>query len=183
MATLVLSQSPSAVAPIAAMSSRRGPLTSNPHAANSPLRAPGALSHLSKQKRSYAHAQREDAYGQPPPIKKQVIDNGSGRPAAVRSPSKLPRAQGRVHKTASHTHVQVQNPALGRPHIKERSTSKQATTSNEEQWTKWKDHYRAKFPKMVFYFDNIADDTRAKLTKRIGVLGAVSAFSLSVVCP
>lgn len=171
MATLTLSISPS-TAPLAAMSSRRVPLSSNPHAANSPMRGPNVLSQLSKQKRSYANTQREEAYGQPPPIKKQVLDNGTGRP--VRSPSKLPRAQNLVQRT-----YQPQVSAAVRPQIKERTTSRLATASrpvqDEEHKEIWKKHYRAKFPKMVFYFENIPDDVRAKLTKRIGILGAVSS--------
>jgi regulatory subunit for Cdc7p protein kinase len=165
MATITLSPTP---APIAAMSSRRGPLTSNPHAANSPLRAPSALFQNGKVKRSYANTQREETYGQPPPIKKQALEDGTSR--AVRSPSKLPRSQQLPQRTASQV--------AGRPPIKERTTSRLPTVSrtvqDDEHKEVWKKHYRAKFPKMVFYFESIPDDVRAKLTKRVIYLGAVS---------
>lgn len=158
------------------MSSRRGPLTSNPHAANSPLRAPSALLQNAKAKRSYANAQREEAYGQPPPIKKQVLEDGTGR--AVRSPSKLPRSQQLPQRTAGQI--------TGRPPIKERTTSRLPTVSktvqDDEHKEVWKKHYRAKFPKMVFYFESIPDDVRAKLTKRVTYLGAVSLLPSSRYC-
>lgn len=179
MATLTLSLSPSAAPLAGAMSSRRVPLTSNPHAANSPMRAVGGLKDLAKHKRSYANTQREDAYGQPPPDKKQVLDNRTGRP--VRSPSKLPRAQSNLVQRMAASHTST----TSRPPIRERTTSKLATTKaaqDEEHKEMWKKHYRAKFPKMVFYFENIPDDVRAKLTKRIGVLGAVSYILPGVPC-
>ncbi|KHN99094.1 G1/S regulator [Metarhizium album ARSEF 1941] len=145
------------------MSSRRVPLTSNPNVANSPLRGPSSLHAFAKQKRSYANIQREEAYGQPPPVKKQVLDNGTQR--AVRSPSK-----------ASRTQVLVQR-ASTRPVTKERvarATPASTRTVQDVDTEKevWKKHHRAKFPKMVFYFESIPDDIRAKLTKRVNYLGA-----------
>lgn len=46
----------------------------------------------------------------------------------------------------------------------------------------WKKHHRAKFPKMVFYFESIPDDIRARLTKRVTYLGARQEpfFSIAV---
>ncbi|KAG6010909.1 hypothetical protein E4U21_002579 [Claviceps maximensis] len=147
------------------MSSRRVPLTSNPNVANSPLRGHNTLHAYAKQKRSYATVQREEAYGQPPPVKKQALDNGSQR--AVRSPSKTSRAQVLVQRSA----------AAVRPTLKDRATrSIQELTENvqdiETEKEAWKKHYRLKFPKMVFYFESIPDDVRAKLTKRVTYLGA-----------
>ncbi|KAJ4266365.1 Cdc7p-Dbf4p kinase complex regulatory subunit [Fusarium torreyae] len=153
------------------MSSRRGPLTNNPNVANSPLRGASALAGYAKQKRSYATVQREETYGQPPPLKKQVLDNGVHRP--VRSPTRSTRTQ-----------VLVQR-GVTRPSTKERSsrTASTATTRDiDNEKEAWKRHHRAKFPKMVFYFESIPDDVRARLTKRVNYLGARQEpfFSIAV---
>lgn len=173
MATLSLSPAP---ASLAVMSSRRGPLTSIPHGANSPVRASAAFSQNAKFRRSHANAQREEAYGQPPPLKKQVLDNGAGRP--VRSPSKLPRSQ----VLLQNNHAANQSTTRQTQTLKERPASRLPTTSrviadddSKRQNENWKKHYRAKFPKMVFYFESVPDEVRAKLTKRITYLGAVSS--------
>ncbi|KAG6071906.1 hypothetical protein E4U33_003432 [Claviceps sp. LM78 group G4] len=151
------------------MSSRRVPLTSNPNVINSPLRGPTTLNGYAKQKQSYANVQREEAYGQPPPAKKLAIDNASQR--VNRSPTKASRAQ-----------VLLQRSAAARPALKDRATRTAAqeharnVQENEVEKEAWKKHYRIKFPKMVFYFESIPDDIRAKLTKRVTYLGAVSSF-------
>ncbi|WXC64284.1 hypothetical protein SNK03_010090 [Fusarium graminearum] len=168
MATISLSPTPG---PISAMSSRRGPLTNNPNVANSPLRGVSALAGYAKQKRSYATVQREETYGQPPPLKKQVLDNGVQRP--VRSPTRSTRTQVLVQRGTT------------RPSTKERSSRTAPTNvardmDNEKE--AWKKHHRAKFPKMVFYFESIPDDVRARLTKKVTYLGAQQEpfFSISV---
>lgn len=168
MATISISLSPVS---ISAMSSRRGPLTNNPNVANSPLRGASALAGYAKQKRSYANMQREEPYGQPPPLKKQVLDNGSQR--AVRSPTK---------PTSTRSHVLVQR-ASTRPVVSKERSSKTVSASRSTQdldaeKEMWKKHHRAKFPKMVFYFESIPDDIRAKLTKRVTYLGAVCLQSI-----
>jgi regulatory subunit for Cdc7p protein kinase len=159
MATVSLSPSPISVS--AVMSSRRGPLASNPNVANSPLRGASTLSGYPKQKRSYATVQREEAYGQPPPVKKQALENGAQRP--VRSPSKLVRPATTVQRAASRL------PTRG-PASKTQSTTRSQEADNIEAWKK---HHRLKFPQMIFYFESIPDDLRAKLTKKIAYLGAV----------
>ena len=165
MATVSLSPSPVPVNTI--MSSRRGPLASNPNVANSPLRGASALSAYPKQKRSYATVQREEAYGQPPPVKKQALDNGTQRP--VRSPSKLSRPAATVHRAPSRL------PTRGAS-IKTQSTSR--STQEADNIEAWKKHHRSKFPHMIFYFESIPDDLRAKLTKKISYLGAVRCSSI-----
>ncbi|KAL6882767.1 Dfp1/Him1, central region domain-containing protein [Trichoderma longibrachiatum] len=151
------------------MSSKRAPLASNPNVANSPLRAPSLLAGFVKPKRPFATVQREEPYGQPPPVKKQALENGAQKP--VRSPSKLTRPPAHI--------VIPRNPsAVPRPTVRDR-TAKAATTSTarggqdvDTEKEVWKKHHRAKFPKMVFYFESIPDDIRAKLTKRVTYLGA-----------
>ncbi|OAA63827.1 Regulatory subunit Dfp1/Him1, central region [Cordyceps fumosorosea ARSEF 2679] len=146
------------------MASRRVPLSNNPNVANSPLRGASALAAYAKQKRSYATIQREEAYGQAPPVKKQALDSGAAR--VIRSPSKLPRAQ---------TMSRVATAATARPVVRDRQ-SRAAPTAKphdvESEKEVWKRHHRAKFPKMVFYFESIPDDVRAKLIKRVTYLGA-----------
>lgn len=145
------------------MSVRRGPLTNNPNVANSPLRGASALAGYAKQKRSYANLQREELYGQPPPLKKQVLDAASQR--VNRSPTRSNRNQ-----------VLVQR-GVTRPGAKDRSvrtTASRAAQDVDTEKEAWKRHHRAKFPKMVFYFESIPDETRARLTKRVTYLGAVS---------
>lgn len=155
------------------MSSRRVPLSNNPNVANSPLRGASALAAYAKQKRSHATTQREEPYGQPPPIKKQALDNGSAR--VIRSPSKLPRSQvGPRSATAAATRPAVRDRQTNRPTAPSRPTQ-DADTEKEV----WKRHHRAKFPKMVFYFESIPDDIRAKLIKRVTYLGAVRPSSVA----
>ncbi|KAI5467703.1 Dfp1/Him1, central region-domain-containing protein [Mariannaea sp. PMI_226] len=154
------------------MSSRRGPLTNNPNVANSPLRGASTLAAYAKTKRSYANIQREEPYGQPPPLKKQVLDNGSQR--AVRSPTRSTRSQVVVQRAPTRTMTKERS---------SRTTSASRTpqdADNEKEM--WKKHHRAKFPKMVFYFESIPDDIRARLTKRVTYLGARQEpfFSIAV---
>ncbi|KAK3191459.1 Cdc7p-Dbf4p kinase complex regulatory subunit [Lecanicillium sp. MT-2017a] len=149
------------------MSSRRVPLSNNPNVANSPLRGASALAAYAKQKRSHATIQREETYGHQPPVKKQVLDNGSAR--VIRSPSKLPRSQQPVPRSATTT-------AATRPAVRDRQARPAAlsrpTQDADTEKEVWKRHHRAKFPKMVFYFESIPDDIRAKLIKRVTYLGA-----------
>ncbi|KAG9256905.1 Dfp1/Him1, central region-domain-containing protein [Emericellopsis atlantica] len=158
MATISVSPTPA----IAAMASRRGPLTNNPNVANSPLRV--APAGFAKPKRPYAVLQREEPYGQAPPSKKQAVEQ-----RVARSPSKLPRAQALPQRGST-------TATTSRPVTKERTqkpaASAKVSLQDEREKDAWKKHYRAKFPKMVFYFESIPEDIRAKLTKRITYLGA-----------
>lgn len=171
MATVSVSLSASTKAPVPAMASKRAPLASNPNVANSPLRAPSILAGYAKPKRSFATTQREEPYGQPPPVKKQALENGAQR--AVRSPTKP------LTRAPAHIVVPRNSSAVPRPVVRERAArtaTASATRATQDQDTDreaWKKHHRAKFPKMVFYFESIPDDIRAKLTKRVTYLGAV----------
>lgn len=155
MAAISLSPNP---IPPSAMSTRRTPLSSNPNVVNSPLRAASALAHA-KQKRSHANIQREELYAQPPPFKKQVVENVGSR--QLRSPSKVTKASQLPQR-------------VGRPITKERSTHHD-DSSNVERIRQWQAEYRGRFPKMVFYFDSVPEDQRAKLTRQAQSLGAVCA--------
>ncbi|PHH85907.1 hypothetical protein CDD83_11006 [Cordyceps sp. RAO-2017] len=153
------------------MSSRRAPLTSNPNVVNSPLRGPPPLAGYAKQKRSYANIQREEAYGQPPPVKKQALENGSQRP--IRSPSKTTTSRTQIlvqRSTAARSTAVASRERVSRAAAAPSVTRAGQDVDNEKEV--WKKHYRAKFPKMVFYFESIPDDVRAKLTKRVTYFGA-----------
>ncbi|CAN8097674.1 unnamed protein product [Discula destructiva] len=167
MAAVSLSPTPISSFP-STMSTRRAPLSSNSNAANSPMRTrpSGSLaSVLDKhrhQKRAHASVQREELYGQPPPPKKQLLNDGSKE--AVRCPPpvrqvKIPvkREPGRLHK--------------------EEKTSQSAnirTAQQEDEATRirrWREATRANFPDYVFYFESAPDDKRSKLVKQIMQLG------------
>ncbi|SPO02685.1 related to DBF4 - regulatory subunit for Cdc7p protein kinase [Cephalotrichum gorgonifer] len=135
-------------------STRRVPLSNNANAANSPLRATN-----SKVKRSYATIQREEPYGQPPPLKKQMLENGSHRAAPLTSQSRT-RAP-----------VQAQRPRPKAPATTAESAAHYQRIQ-ERDLVSWQKQYRARFPRMVFYFDSVSDDVRAKLVKLITYLGA-----------
>ncbi|PHH74004.1 hypothetical protein CDD80_3425 [Ophiocordyceps camponoti-rufipedis] len=156
MATVSLSPTP---APVTVMSSRRAPLANNPNVINSPLRGASALSCYTKPKRTHASAQRDESYLQQPALKKQALENGGQRP--IRSPSK-PRPQVLVQRTSI--------PSARSVTAASKDRGSRALHDNETE--AWKKHYRAKFPKMVFYFESIPDDVRAKLTKRVTYFGA-----------
>ncbi|KAK2004973.1 Dfp1/Him1 [Colletotrichum falcatum] len=148
-----ISLSPNLVPP-PAMSARRAPLSSNPNVANSPMRAASALAHA-KQKRSHANIQREELYAQPPPYKRQAVENAGSR--QLRSPSKITKASQLPQR-------------VGRPVTKERSTHHD--DASVERIRQWQAEYRGRFPKMVFYYDSIPEDQRAKLSRHAQSLGA-----------
>lgn len=163
---------------ISTMSTRRAPLASNPNAANSPYRA------VTKQKRPYATAQREDAYGQPPPAKKQML----GVPSALRTPprnqSTQSSAEGRVFTKRSNTGHQT---AFERKLVAVREKPAQKTVSvveegadeNLESIRQWQRHHRKIFPSFVFYFESIPAEARSRFTKQVAALGAVSVPHVS----
>ncbi|KAI0174003.1 G1/S regulator [Pestalotiopsis sp. NC0098] len=169
MAAVSLSPPPINLSNMSAV--RRIPLSSNQNVANSPIRA----SNMSKPKRSFANIQREEAYAQPPPAKKQVIDTGIPRPL------KSPQQQQRVSKTQlslqPRRNASTYESKLARErsnlhhHVDSASTGKY-TEKDLDEIRRWQAHHKLKFPKMVFYFDNIPEDTRAKLVKQIASLGA-----------
>lgn len=149
-------------------STRRTPLSNNPNVANSPLRGASALAQA-KQKRSHASTQREELYGQPPPLKKQMLDGGSQR--QLRPPSKittnrtLPQRITRSTTSATSTAVTSKAAPYGR---------QQRQDANTEKIRQWRNEYLSLFPKMVFYFESISEDLRAKLSRDALSLGAVS---------
>ncbi|KAI5921226.1 Dfp1/Him1, central region-domain-containing protein [Camillea tinctor] len=169
------------------MSNRRIPLGANQNIANSPLR--GHATAL-KQKRNLASLQREEPYGQPPPAKKQVLEGGAHR--ALKSPSQQPRtsksqvpAQPRRNissyeskiakeRSASHHHQPQQS------HHQTESTAREFTEKDINDILTWQNHHRARFPKLVFYFDKVPSDVAHSLTKQISALGGREAAFFSI---
>ncbi len=147
------------------MSTRRVPLSTNTSLANSPLRASNALQQATKRIRSHAEMQREEAYGQPPPAKRQMIDHGT---RALGSPTKQQRVV-RISSSRPSTSRQVvpsEKPS--------QSHAYKPTDEEVENLRQWQAQIRSRFPKMVFYFESIPDEVRAKLTKQVTQLCAVS---------
>lgn len=174
MATVSLS--PLTVTLTTNMSSRRQPLSTISNVANSPYRA--VVSTTTKQKRSYANIQREDAYGQPPPAKKQMLD---AHQQALRTP---PRQS--VSQVSAEGRVFSRKSAVQPSNIERKCVTVKADRGSQQQITKaekipeeslesirqWQKHYRKNFPKFVFYFESISEDVRLKYTKQVLALGA-----------
>ncbi|KAK0617237.1 Dfp1/Him1, central region-domain-containing protein [Immersiella caudata] len=151
------------------MATRRVPLGSNPNAANSPLRASSASllayqgSKLSKA-RSHADMMREEAYGQPPPAKRQMVDHGVQR--TMPSPTR-PRPRNVVHRAHAPKATEQAPIAKRAP-----QTTFKPSEQEVDNIRAWQTQTRARFPKMVFYFESVSDDQRAKLSKQVTHLGA-----------
>jgi regulatory subunit for Cdc7p protein kinase len=172
MAAVSLSPAPIS---LSTMSARRVPLSTNQNVANSPIR----ISAAAKPKRSYANLQREEAYAQPPPAKKQMLESGIPRP--LKSPQQQRVVKSQV-TLQTRRNVSTYEGKLAR----ERSAHQQAASnSNSTKYTEkdleeirqWQNHHRTRFPKMVFYFENIPAEVRGKVARQIASLGAVSPLS------
>lgn len=149
------------------MSSRRAPLASNPNVANSPIRNTSSnfaavLNKHRQQKRTYASVQREEPYGQPPPSKKKLLNDGTEQPlrSPVRQVKVVRKDLARVHKDEK---------------LSQHQGSKAAVREDEAaRVQRWKSITRANFPNFVFYFESVPNDQRAKLVRHLTQLGAVS---------
>ncbi|KAK7991704.1 G1-S regulator (Dfp1/Him1) [Apiospora saccharicola] len=154
---------------------RRIPLSNNQNVANSPIRSSAAAFAAAKQKRSYANQQREEAYGQvPPPAKKQMLESGIPRP--LNSPSKRmakPQVPLQTRRTTSTYESRLARERMGH-HQTQHTESRLSkyTEKDLEEIRQWREHHRARFPRMVFYFENIPTEVRAKLGRQIEKLGA-----------
>ncbi|KAK5626325.1 hypothetical protein RRF57_002040 [Xylaria bambusicola] len=152
--------------------------------ANSPLRSTAF-----KQKRTLTQLQREEPYGQQPPAKKLVLDAG-GTQRVVKSPSQQLRV------TKSQIPVQSRRPtstsasnACDTRSSRERTASRhhqeaanvtEYTEKDIEDIQNWKNHHRARFPKSLFYFDQIPSDVAHRLKRQIAALGGRETAFFSV---
>jgi regulatory subunit for Cdc7p protein kinase len=120
----------------------------------------------SKRIRSHADMQREDAYGQPPPAKRQMVEHNVQR--AVLSPTKSRSSSVRtlVQRAASRG-------AVGTDRVSSHASHKQASKEQDTNLVQWRNQTQSRFPKMVFYFESIPDDQRLRLAKLVTHHGAV----------
>ncbi|KAF2964879.1 hypothetical protein GQX73_g8708 [Xylaria multiplex] len=155
------------------MSGRRVPLASNQNVANSPLR-----STVLKQKRTLAQLQREEPYGQPPPAKKLVLDASTQR--VVKSPSqqlRVPKSQIPVQTRRPTNHTTSDTRSARE---KTAAPVTEYTAKDVEEIQNWKNHHRARFPKSLFYFDQIPSDVAHRLKRQIAALGGRETAFFSV---
>jgi regulatory subunit for Cdc7p protein kinase len=153
--------------------SRRVPLGNLPNAANSPYRgtAPGT-----KRPRSHADSQRELAYAQPPPAKKQMLEGdvqGSLRQAQFRKAGYNNPPNGLQKK------LEAVVRDGGRQITKAPEKASKTGFDNLESIRQWQRHYKKVFPQVVFYYESIPDDVRAKLSRQVQSLGSVSQSRVS----
>ncbi|KAI0532150.1 Dfp1/Him1, central region-domain-containing protein [Xylaria digitata] len=178
MAAISLSTTP---VDFSVMSGRRVPLASNQNVANSPLRTTAAL----KQKRTLAQLAREEPYGQPPPAKKLVLDASTQR--VIKSPSqqlRVPKSQIPVqtrrptnHNTCDTRSTREKAAAC---HQQAAAPVTEYTEKDIEEIQNWKNHHRARFPKSLFYFDQIPSDVAHRLKRQIAALGGRETAFFSV---
>ncbi|KAI1174354.1 Dfp1/Him1, central region-domain-containing protein [Nemania sp. FL0916] len=184
MAAISLSPTPVA---FPAMSSRRVPLSSNQNVANSPLR-----SNAFRPKRTPAQFAREELYGQPPPAKKLVLDASTQR--VVKSPSQSQQSQQlRVSKSQipvqtrrrptsnNYDLKQARERAAARQQQQEEAAAASGYMERDiEAFQAWKNHHCARFPKSLFYFDQVPSDIAHKLKRQIAALGGRETAFFSV---
>ncbi len=161
------------------MSTRRAPLANNLNAANSPYRAVAAAAQ--KRSREHTDAQEDLFFDQRPPAKRQAVETDR---SVLRTPTRTHASQQPEGRALN------KRPANGQPTAFERrllaAKSKQTEPKDEIQEKQnesldnvrqWQRHYRRAFPYFVFYFESIPEDVRAKCSKAIRTLGAVSLIS------
>jgi regulatory subunit for Cdc7p protein kinase len=141
----------------AAMASRRVPLGNLPNAANSPFReaiVPGT-------KRP-----RDAGFSKEPPAKKQAIevDDIENRRSIAGKKIQAATAVNGTRRAASGVKA---------------ASVKAASQENLSEIRQWQKHYKKLFPTMVFYYDNVPDETRHKISKQIQLLGSVSNVPFS----
>ncbi|KIW04218.1 hypothetical protein, variant [Verruconis gallopava] len=139
------------------MASRRVPLGNLPNAANSPFREPAAPG--SKRPRPDAAVYEKQLQ---PPTKKQIVEaeNADSRRALVGR-----KVQSTTGTASAVTTRKTSSKATGK-------TLQQATQENLNEIRQWQRHYKKLFPQMVFYYDNVPDETRHKIGKQLQLLGS-----------
>ena len=182
MAAVSISPSPK---DLSMMTSRRVPLANVPNATNSPRRAVPAQG--TKRHRSNAADQRESQYGQPPPTKKQIIEDWDLQISATARRLKNIAEQ----RDLLGDYEDTVQPTGGRNAVasgKETAVSQQITANktqksrleNVESIRQWQRHYRRLFPSFVFYFESIPDDIRQKASRQTASLGAVCLMRIII---
>ena len=171
---------------------RRVPLSALPNANNNtlPLSGSGANGNNHsgiKRTRSHTGEQRELQYSKSsqnsqPPAKRLMIDGDRGaassRMLPVRKANAIPRPPNSFQKklealqVTKQTHSQrVTSTAADR--------AQKPTDESLESIRLWQRHYKKAFPQFVFYFENIPEEQRGRVSRQILSLGAVSVLSNS----
>ena len=143
------------------MSNKRGPLSNNTNAVNSPLRAPAP-------KRTRANTTTENDYEQPP-VKKQILELKDSGP---RTPTRAP-----IRKVAATKAIAIDRRASATKVDPAESRVAKVEKAQEESLAgvrRWKEHYLGVFPSYVFYFESVPDNILLKYAREISLLGAVS---------
>ncbi|KAL8810840.1 MAG: hypothetical protein Q9200_002264 [Gallowayella weberi] len=164
------------------MSNRRAPLSSVPHAVNSPFRPHGAQ--VSKRPRQQLD-QEDYGYDQQPPNKKSATGDGRLAPRTPPQKQSLQQAEARVFGKrpgnpqptaferrlleAKNRNVKDVQEKVHEPRLERTGRSTVETFEGIRQWQK---HYRKVFPTFVFYFESVAEETRARHAKFIRAFGA-----------
>ena len=168
-----------AVHKLGVMSTRRAPLANNPNAANSPYRAVATAAQ--KRSREHIDAQEDLFFDQRPPAKRQAVE--IDRPI-LRTPTRTHPSQQLEGRALNKRPANGQPTAFERRLLAAKSKQTEPKDKIEERQNEsldnirqWQRHYRKAFPYFVFYFESIAEDVRAKCSKAIRTLGAVSLTS------
>lgn len=170
MATVSVLQSPQV---LGTMASRRAPLSNLPNATNSPYRAAAAPF---KRSRSHSNATQDAVYGQPPPLKKKIVEVQQTVPA---TPKKTARERELAHLGKLLGLGGGQRLAVPG---KARQPQKPAVDESLDTLRQWQQHYRKAFPSYVFYFESVPEEFRRKCSRGIASLGAVSYPTHWVMC-
>jgi regulatory subunit for Cdc7p protein kinase len=165
MATVSIQPSPHA---LSNMNSRRAPLRDAPNSVlNSPLRGASTALVGAKRSRPFALDQRDLAYQQGPPIKKQAVDLDAGDPKG------LLRKTGHNPPTALQRKLEAVRDARDARAPRAEAVKKQPPRGDVDTIRQWQRHYKKVFPGIKFYFDNIPGDIHTKLSSQVRSLGAV----------
>lgn len=180
---------------------RRVPLSAIPNANNNtlPLNGVGAGTGVGgnnptgiKRTRSHAGEQRELPYdknnhnnsGQNPlpPAKRLMIDGDRGslssRLPSVRKSNAALKPTNSFQKKLEALQVtkQTQSQRLPPPAAPAERMQKHADESLESIRL-WQRHYKKAFPQFVFYFENIPEEQRSRVSRQVLSLGAVSVVT------
>jgi regulatory subunit for Cdc7p protein kinase len=177
MAAISIPPSPQA---FSTMPSRRVPLQNISNGGNSPYNALAtAAQNAQKRARSHSSVQREIPYGQPPPAKRQQIEVDK---STLKTPPHQQASHGqelRLGRKPSTNTFEQRIAAIKRnraPIKQQAAATLEIGASKEavETIKQWQKHYRRVFPQYVFYFESVPEDVRAKCSKQVQALGAVS---------
>lgn len=179
------------------MAARRAPLATVPNAVNSPFRGMQQGSN-NTGKRTRAQQVGENVYGQPPAKKQLLADHIKSEDEENLDPNVPTTARKIVlsrelDEPFSNKRPSTRPPTLFEKKLVEARDRKPASQAQSQRVSKsqsrgddnlenvrlWQRHYRQQFPRFVFYFDNVPDETRVKAIRQVQSLGAVSRFRAS----